>query len=133
MIQRTVLATVVTLVLLAPMVALALAAAGIFIPTLLLTDGTDKYSGEEKAFASYALHQAYFWFDNPFENLLSLKVRVVSVDRIDDGTCEIYTPDHPQPFHIDGEWVAQVGEYTFLGIPFRFVEIHCIDYYTSPN
>lgn len=122
-----------TAVFFAPIVALVLSLAGIFVPRFLLTDGTDKYSGEEKAFASYALNQAYFWFDNPFENLLTLRVRVASVDRIGDGMCEIYTPDHPEPFHIDGHWVARVGEYTFFAVPFRFVEIHCIQYYTTPH
>lgn len=132
LIQRPVVAGVLTVVLIG-MVGLVLALAGVFVPKSLLDDGVDRYSGAERDFASYALNQSYFHFDNFFEKLLRMRLRVVSVERIGEGRCEIYTPDHPDPFYLEAEYVAQVGEYTFFAVPIRSVDIHCLGQYYSPD
>lgn len=107
--------------------------AGILIPAFFLSDGLDHYGGEERVFAQYALNQATFTFDNPFERLARVRLRVVDVRRTGMGPCEIYTPEHPDPLQLQSEYIATVGEYTLFAFPFRFTEFRCLGDYMSPG
>lgn len=122
-----------TCCILVMMIPFAFLLAGILVPALFLGDGLDRYEGDERVFAQYALNQATFTFDNPFERLARVKLRVVDVHQTGAGPCEIYTPEHPDLLQLPSDYVATVGEYTLFAFPFRFAEFKCIEYYTSPG
>lgn len=95
-----------------------------FVPGLVISNGLNRFQGEEREFAKLALKASRRFVGGSAEPLLVTKLKVLKVEKIpgvSDYTKICQVGDQP----ILANFVVEVRGYTFFGIPYTEIVIKC--------
>lgn len=96
---------------------------GFFAPRVLISDNMDRFEGEKKLFASYALYSAQSLLGGSLEPLIITKFKIEEITQIPNEQCD-YGSDNIYAI-IQGKYTAVVKGYTVFGLPYTQIYVYC--------
>ena len=99
---------------------------GNFAPRYIIFDGINQYTGEDKRFASYALHESGLFVGGSLEPFFLTQMRVTNVvaNPTDKKECDSWPPGDENA-KIIGEYKAKIELFTYFGIPYGELAVSC--------
>lgn len=100
---------------------------GIIIPKLLISNNINSFQYEEKRYAKYALYHTRLAFDDSLEQLLTMQLKVLQVNKVSNKIeqCGFEPESKSSANLIKGDYTAKIQAYTLFAIPFYTYEVHC--------